>query len=134
VQVGFPSKGILTDNGGEFCNNEFREMASVTSICVLTTGAEAPYQNGLCERNHAIVDNMLHKLIMDNPKISDEISMLGKYGKKYIAELERLFQFSTCVRKKSHFVATLLSCYFVALCTGPFTYYVIKDGEGVSAK
>jgi hypothetical protein len=39
---GFPSKGLLTDNGGEFCNNEFREMASIMGICVLTTGAEAP--------------------------------------------------------------------------------------------
>ena len=27
-----------------------------------TTAAESPFQNGICERNHAIVDNMLIKL------------------------------------------------------------------------
>ncbi len=36
-----------------------------TRVC--TTGAESPFQNGVCERNHAIIDHMLQKLVDDNP-------------------------------------------------------------------
>ena len=59
---------ILTDNGGEFNSDEMREVASVLNIEILTTAAESPFQNGLCERNHAVVDNMLHKLKEQHPK------------------------------------------------------------------
>lgn len=66
---GVPSKGLLTDNGGEFSNDQFREMASMLGIHVMTTGAESPFQNGLCEKNHGLVDIMLEKLVYDNPTI-----------------------------------------------------------------
>ena len=45
---------ILTDNGGEFNAEEIREVVSVLNIETTTTAAECPFQNGLCERNHAI--------------------------------------------------------------------------------
>lgn len=69
---GIPSQGVLTDNGGEFNNDEFREVASIMGLTVLTTGAESPFQNGLCERNHAVVDIMLEKLVYENPSIPIE--------------------------------------------------------------
>ena len=60
--------GILTDNGGEFSADEMREVASVLNVETLTTAAESPFQNSLCERNHAITDSMLLKLIEQCPK------------------------------------------------------------------
>lgn len=53
---------LLSDNGGEFSAEEMREICSILNIEVLTTAAESPFQNGLCEKNHAIVDNMLLRL------------------------------------------------------------------------
>ena len=53
---------LFTDNGGEFSSDEMREVASILNIKVCTTAAESPFQNGLCERNHAVIDMMLIKL------------------------------------------------------------------------
>ena len=58
---------IFSDNGGEFVNAELQEMESILNIEVLTTAANAPHQNGLCERNHQIVDSILGKLIHEYP-------------------------------------------------------------------
>ena len=55
-------EAILTDNGGEFNADEIREVASILNVEVLTTAAYGPFQNGLRERNHAVVDMMLMKL------------------------------------------------------------------------
>ncbi len=63
----------MTDNGGEFNSEELREVASVLNTETCTTAAYSPFQNGLCERNHAVVDNMLVKLREQCPKTSDRI-------------------------------------------------------------
>ena len=60
---------ILNDNGGEFTSDEIREVKSILNINDLTTGAESPWQNGLCEKNHALVDNILERLDDDYPDI-----------------------------------------------------------------
>jgi len=65
--------GIFSDNGGEFRNDEMREVASILNFELATTAADSPYQNGLCERNHAIVDLMLSKLVADYPKINENV-------------------------------------------------------------
>lgn len=64
---------VLTDNGGEFSAEEFREICSILNVEVLTTAAESPFQNGLCEKNHAIVDNMLLRLEEQCPKTPIEV-------------------------------------------------------------
>jgi hypothetical protein len=43
-------KAILNDKVG--VGKEVREVKSVLNIIDLTTGAESPWQNGLCEKNH----------------------------------------------------------------------------------
>ena len=69
VGAGFGVMGsILTDNGGEFSSDEMREVASILNVQTLTTAAESPFQNGLCERNHAVIDMMLVKLQEQCPK------------------------------------------------------------------
>ena len=60
---------ILNDNGGEFTSDEIREVKSILDIHDLTTGAESPWQNGLCEKNHALIDNILERLDEDYPQI-----------------------------------------------------------------
>ena len=52
---------LLTDNGGEFSSDKMREIASILNTELCTKAAESPFQNGLCEKNHAITDTMLMK-------------------------------------------------------------------------
>ena len=51
-----PPRKFLADNGGEFANEYYRDMCENLNIEVLKTGSESPFQNGLCERNHCVVD------------------------------------------------------------------------------
>lgn len=60
----------MTDNGGEFNSDEVRETTSKQNIQLCTTAAENPFQNGLCERVHAITDMMLTKLHAEYEKVN----------------------------------------------------------------
>ncbi len=66
-------EGVLSDNGGEFSSEESRDVASVLDLKVSTTAAESPFQNGLCERVHAVTDMMLAKLEAEYPDTSIEV-------------------------------------------------------------
>ena len=55
-------QAVLTDNGGEFTSDEMREVMSILNVRTCTTAGMSPFQNGLCERVHAITDGMLTKL------------------------------------------------------------------------
>jgi len=67
---------VLTDNGGEFSSNEMREVMSILNVKVCTTAGESPFQNGLCERVHAVTDMMLMKLEAENPGVESQ-ALLG---------------------------------------------------------
>ena len=69
-------KACLNDNGGEFTSQEIREFKSILNIIDLTTGAESPWQNGLCEKNHQIVDTMWTRMKEDYPDVDDDV-LLG---------------------------------------------------------
>ena len=64
-----------SDNGGEFNNEEFREMCEAMNIVVKTTSAEAPWSNGLCERHNEILSEMMIKTRAD-AKCSTELALL----------------------------------------------------------
>ena len=66
-------QGILSDNGGEFSAEEVREVASILNVQVCTTAGESPFQNGLCERVHAVTDSMLLKLEEQYPDTDLEV-------------------------------------------------------------
>ena len=66
-------EGILVDNGGEFNNEEIREMSSILNIKISSTPGESPWSNGLCERNNQITDRMLEILVEENPKSDEKI-------------------------------------------------------------
>ena len=56
--LGSPDK-FLSDNGGEFVNDEFVEFAEKFNIKILTTAAESPWSNGLCEKHNGIIGDMI---------------------------------------------------------------------------
>ena len=49
---GAPDK-LLSDNGGEFNNHEVRALGEAFNIKIMTTAAESPWSNGICERLNA---------------------------------------------------------------------------------
>ena len=62
--LGPPSK-FLWDNGGEFVNHDVVELAEKCNITILTTAAESPWSNGLCERHNALIASNIHKIRLD---------------------------------------------------------------------
>ena len=56
---------FLTDNGREFNNQSFRDMAQNLNIVVRTTAAQSPWSNGLNERHNAILAESVKKTIED---------------------------------------------------------------------
>jgi hypothetical protein len=68
-------KKLKFDNGGEFSNSEMREVSDCLGIEVDTTAARSPWQNGLCERNHAVTDRCLEKILNENPDISLDVAL-----------------------------------------------------------
>ena len=72
IGPGMPSKFIF-DNGGEFNNADVIDLAEKYSINMhAVTAAHSPFSNGLCERNHEVVDRIMEKLLADDKKIKPE--------------------------------------------------------------
>ena len=65
---GTPKK-FLIDNGGEFANESYKEMAEQFNAEICSTAAESPWQNGICERSHAGIDTCVEKSLEDDPTI-----------------------------------------------------------------
>ena len=61
-----PPGSFLSDNGGEFVNDEVIELAEQFDITILTTAAESPWSNGLCEGHNGILGSMINKLVRNN--------------------------------------------------------------------
>ena len=45
------------------------------NIQVLNTARQSAWQNGLCERNHALVDRCLAKILEDNPDTPTDMAL-----------------------------------------------------------
>ena len=65
ISIYGPADKFLSDNGGEFVNNEFLALCEQFNIAVHTTAAESPWSNGLVERHNLILADMLNKVIAD---------------------------------------------------------------------
>ncbi|XP_045105480.1 uncharacterized protein LOC123500989 [Portunus trituberculatus] len=72
--LGAPRK-FLCDNGGEFANSTFLDMCENMNICIMHTAAHSPFSNGLCERNHAVIDEMVNKIIAEQPDLSLKVAL-----------------------------------------------------------
>ena len=72
---GCPLK-FLADNRGEFSKEKYKNMCESLSIEVRNIVATSPWDNGIFERNHAVVDECLEKVIEDNPKMKLEVDLV----------------------------------------------------------
>ena len=55
-------------------NTEFLELCEHFNIVILTTAAESPWSNGLCERHNAVLADMLDKVI-EEKQCASEIAL-----------------------------------------------------------
>ena len=62
---------FLTDNGAEFANIEFLEMANHLGITVHTTDVESPWGNEVVGRNNQTLTHMIDKIIAETNTSSD---------------------------------------------------------------
>ena len=63
---GVPLVGLYTDNGGEFMNKKFLDMAGTLNMSIRTTAAYSPWSNGTLERANAVLTEMLLKVQRDS--------------------------------------------------------------------
>ena len=54
-------KRFMADNGGEFVNKEYTEMCEQFNIQIQNSAAESPFSNGMVERHHQVLTEMLIK-------------------------------------------------------------------------
>ena len=64
---------FLMDNGGEFANDDMRELGNQFGINIKHTAAYAPWANGLNERNHATIDVMIEKMLEETPEVDEDM-------------------------------------------------------------
>ena len=84
--LGCPSK-FLVDNGGEFENRDFKDVCENLGIIIMSTAGYSPFSNGLCERNHAVVDLMLEKIIAGDPNCKLENALAWAIHSKNCLEM-----------------------------------------------
>ena len=63
MHLGFPSYGFFVDNDAEFSNIKLDELTSKLGLTVKFGPAYSPWSNGLNERNHALADLTIKKLM-----------------------------------------------------------------------
>ena len=74
INVFGPPKKFMTDNGGEYVNESFMDLCEKFGVHVATTGAEAPWSNGLVERHHDLLSRNVRK-IMEDTNCSIEVAL-----------------------------------------------------------
>ena len=50
-------------------------MVAHFNVEICNTGAESPWQNGICERNHSVIDLCVEKIIEDDRDLSIEVAL-----------------------------------------------------------
>ena len=65
---------FFSDNGGEFENEQIRDMCRNFNISFSTTPAYSPWCNGVCERHNAIIALTMRRII-DDTKCSHEMAL-----------------------------------------------------------
>ena len=69
---GHPRRGFWSDNGGEFLNDQVLDFAASLNVNIKMTAAEAPWQNGIVERNHATADIIFEKIMMKDSSLTPQ--------------------------------------------------------------
>ena len=66
---------LHSDLGGEFINKDLVKLAEYLNVKQTSTAAYSPNMNGCNERNHAVVDRMLEKMLFQDPSLNPEIAL-----------------------------------------------------------
>ena len=83
IALGFGApRKVLVDNGGEFDNPLYLEAMEQYGVEVCATGAYSPWSNGVCERNHHVVDLMIMKMLEEEPNMKLEIALANAVSAK----------------------------------------------------
>ena len=82
-----PPMQMLTDNGGEFASDDFREMGEKLNTKILTTAAESPWSNGINERHNGILGRMILKVIEDRQCSFEEAIVWAVSAKNSLANV-----------------------------------------------
>ena len=78
-----PPRQVIFDNGREFSNKKMRELCETFNIQMLTSGGYSPWQNGLCEKNHHLIDMMIEKMMHGDSTLTLERALAAAlYAKK----------------------------------------------------
>ena len=70
------------DRGSEFLNSEMFKLLDYLGVKHTATASYSPNMNGLNERNHAIVDRMMNKMLMMEATLKPEIALLWSINAK----------------------------------------------------
>ena len=65
IAVFGPPGKILSDNGCEFNNSEMRALGEAFNVKIMATAAESPWSNGVCERQNAVIGDIVRKIVAD---------------------------------------------------------------------
>ena len=79
--LGTPGK-VLVDNGGEFDNPLYFEAMEQYNIEVCANGFSSPWSNGTCDRNHAVIDLLVDKMLEEDPKMKIEFALANDISAK----------------------------------------------------
>ena len=82
---------LHSDRGGEFINKELTDLAEYLNIKQTSTAAASPNQNGLNERNHAVVDRMMNKMMDVDTTMMPEVALCWSLNAKNSLEIYQGF-------------------------------------------
>ena len=74
IQVYGPAEKFLSNNGGEYANQDFLEICEAMNKHVHTRADELPFSNGLIECNNLIFPEMLDK-VLENQNINFQLAL-----------------------------------------------------------
>ena len=81
MELGAPNR-VLVDNGGEFDNEIYIEAMEQYNVEPITTEANSPWSNRICERNHAVIDLVVQQMLEEQPKLELEIALSNAVNAK----------------------------------------------------
>ena len=101
VSVYGSAQNILTDNEGEFANNEFIQLCEGLGITVKTTSAESPWSSSLIQWHKLILADKQDKILKESNCDLDLAVIWSVNGKNSLTNIQGFSSYQLAIRKKS---------------------------------
>ena len=75
-------RAIHSDIGGEISNSTMQDVANKLGVELTTTASYSPHQNGVNERNHAVVDLMIVRMLASDKSLSPRVALMWALNAK----------------------------------------------------